>query len=184
MLQKILVPLDGSELAEAVLPYVRDNFRRAEPVEVVLLQVVRLPQGRTAAAFVPVGADFPAEKQPATDLAVDAARFPIYREREIASAKAEAEAYLKPLARRLREDGFATQVAVAFGRPAEEIIRFAEEEGVDIIAMCTLGRSGVSRWMVGSVADKVLRGTNLPILLVRPPSVTGMPFPPQPEIEL
>jgi len=184
VLQKILVPLDGSELAEAVLPYVREVFRRSEPVEVVLLQVVRLPQGRTAAAFVPVGADFPAERQPATDMAVDAARHPIYREQEIASAKADAESYLKPLARQLREEGFETQVAVTFGRPAPEIVRFAEEEGVDMIAMCTHGRSGISRWMVGSVADKVLRGTSLPIMVVRPPSVMQMAFPPQPEIEL
>jgi nucleotide-binding universal stress UspA family protein len=184
VLQKILVPLDGSELAEAVLPYVQEVCRRPEPVEVILLQVVRLPQGRTAATFLPVGSDFPAEKQPATDLAVDAARHPIYREQEIASARGEVEAYLKPLARRLREDGFESRVAVAFGRPAAEIIRFAEEESVDLIAICTHGRSGISRWMVGSVADKVLRGTNLPIILVRPPSVSGIPFPPQRELEI
>lgn len=184
MLQKILVPLDGSELAEAVLPYVQEVFRRPEPVEVVLLQVVRLPQGRTAATFLPMGSDFPAEKQPATDLAVDAVRHPIYREQEIASARGDAESYLKPLARQLRENGFESRVAVAFGRPAAEIVRFAEEEGMDMIAMCTHGRSGISRWMVGSVADKVLRGTNLPIMLVRPPSISGVPFPPQTEIEI
>jgi nucleotide-binding universal stress UspA family protein len=184
MLQRILVPLDGSELAEAVLPYVVEVFQRTEPVEVVLLQVVRLPQGRTAAAFVPVGADFPAEKLPATDMAVDAARYPIYREQEIASAKGEAEAYLQPLARQLRENGFETRVAVTFGRPAPEIVRFAEEEGMDMIAMCTHGRSGFSRWMMGSVADKVLRGTSVPVMVVRPPSVVEMAFPPQPEIEL
>lgn len=184
MLQKILVPLDGSDLAEAVLPYVREVFTRSEPVEVTLLQVVRLPQGRTAATFVPVGGDLPAESQSATDLAVDAERYPIFREQEIASAKAGTEAYLKPLARQLREDGFETRVEVVFGRPAAEIVRFAEEEDMDMIAMCTHGRSGISRWMVGSVADKVLRGTNLPIMLVRPPSITGVSFPPQPEIEL
>jgi nucleotide-binding universal stress UspA family protein len=176
--------LDGSELAEAVLPFVIEVCRREEPVEVVLLQVVRLPPGRTAAAFVPVGADFPAEKEPATDLAMDAARHPIYREQEMASAKGEAEAYLKPLARQLREEGFETRVAVTFGRPAPEIVRFAEEEGMDMIAMCTHGRSGISRWMVGSVADKVLRGTSLPLMVVRPPQVTEMAFPPQPELKL
>lgn len=184
MLRRIIVPLDGSELAEAVLPYVEEIMQRPEPVEVVLLQVVRLPSGRTAATFVPMGSDLPADMQPAADVAVDTARYPIYREQEMASAKAEAEAYLKPLARRLREAGFEARVAVAFGRPAAEIVRFAEEEDVDLIAMCTLGRSGISRWMVGSVADKVLRGTHLPIMLVRPPSTAGMPFPPQAEVQL
>ncbi len=184
MLQRVLVPLDGSELAEAVLPYVKEISRRCEPVEVVLLQVVRLPAGRTAATFLPMGPDFPTETQPATDMDVEAARYPIYREQEIASAKADAEASLTPVARQLREDGFEARVAVRFGRPADEIVRFAEGEGMDLIAMCTHGRSGISRWMVGSVADKVLRGTYLPIMLVRPPSITGMPFPPQPEIEI
>jgi nucleotide-binding universal stress UspA family protein len=184
VLQKILVPLDGSELAEAVLPYLQEVFRRPDPVEVVLLQVIRLPQGRTAATFLPVGSDFPAEKQPATDLAVDAAKYPIYREQEIASARAEAEAYLQPLARQMREAGFDARTAVAFGRPAAEIVRFAEEEGMDMIVLCTHGRSGISRWMVGSVADKVLRGTNVPITLIRPPSIRGIPFPPQTEFEI
>jgi nucleotide-binding universal stress UspA family protein len=170
-------------LAEAVIPFVVENLPCTEPTELVLLQVVRLPQGRTAAAFLPVGADFPAEKQPTTDLAVEVAQHPIYREQEIASVRSDVEAYLKPLARQLRAEGFDTRVAVVFGRPAPEIVRFAEEEDMDLIIMCTLGRSGFSRWMVGSVADKVLRGTHLPIMLVRPPAVTGIPFAPQTEDE-
>jgi len=55
------------------------------------------------------------------------------------------------------------------GRPHEEIVRFAETEQVDIVVMCTRGHSGVSRWMVGSVADRVARSVNVPVLLVRAP---------------
>ena len=60
-------------------------------------------------------------------------------------------------------------VVVLFGRPAERITEYALKEQVDLIAMSTHGRSGFSRWMLGSVADKVLRGVTLPVLVVRPP---------------
>jgi nucleotide-binding universal stress UspA family protein len=88
------------------------------------------------------------------------------------------------MAQKLRGDGISVRIAVAFGRPAQEIVDFAEREDIDLIVMSTHGRSGMSRWILGSVADKVLRGTHLPVLLVRPPGIAGPAFPPQPEIEL
>jgi nucleotide-binding universal stress UspA family protein len=181
MLQRILVPLDGSELAEAVLPYVKEISRRCEPATVILLQVVRPPSGRAAATFLPVDIDFPGETMPSSEADVETSRHPIYRDQEIASVQAEVESSLTPIARQLQEEGIEASVAVAFGRPAQEIVGFAEQEGMDLIAMCTHGRSGVSRWILGSVADKVLRGTHLPVMLVRPPSITGTPYPPEAE---
>jgi nucleotide-binding universal stress UspA family protein len=102
----------------------------------------------------------------------------------MASARAEAEAELAPMVERLCEGHVAARAVVVFGRAAEAIVEFAEKEGVDLIALSTHGRSGVSRWFFGSVAEKVLRATHLPLFLVRPPGLTGIPFPPQPEIEL
>ena len=183
MLQKILIPLDGSELAEAAIPYVREISRRCEPLEVVLLQVVRLPPGRSATVYKHQDTEFP-ELMPDSAADAETARHPIYRDQEIESARAEVEAALTPEAQKLRGDGISVRVAVVFGRPAQEIVAFAEREGIDLIAMSTHGRSGLSRWILGSVADKVLRGTSLPVLLVRPPGVAGPAFPPQPEIEL
>jgi nucleotide-binding universal stress UspA family protein len=120
------------------------------------------------------------------DSATDAetAQHPIYRDQEIESARAEVEAALTPMAQKLRGDDISVRTAVAFGRPAQEIVAFAEREKIELIAMSTHGRSGLSRWILGSVADKVLRGTNLPVLLVRPPGIGGPSFPPQPDIEL
>jgi nucleotide-binding universal stress UspA family protein len=183
MLQKILVPLDGSELAEAAIPYVKEIGRRCEQLEVVLLQVVRLPQGRSAPVYKRQDAAFPAmmADSPAD---LETARYPIYRDQEIESARAEVEAALTPTAQQLRSDDISVRIAVAFGRPAQEIVDFAEREDIDLIAMSTHGRSGLSRWILGSVADKVLRGTQLPVLLVRPPGIVGPLFPPQPEIEI
>jgi nucleotide-binding universal stress UspA family protein len=183
MLQRILVPLDGSDLAEAAIPYVKEISRRCEPLEVVLLQVVRLPQGRSAPGYMRQDAEIPV-MMPDSAAQLETARHPIYRDQEIESARAEVEAALTPIAQKLRGEDISVRVAVAFGRPAQEIVDFAEREDIDFIAMSTHGRSGLSRWILGSVADKVLRGTSLPVLLVRPPGVAGPPFPPQPEIEL
>jgi len=183
MLQKILVPLDGSEFAEAVIPYVQELSRRCDRLEVVLLQVVRLPQGRSATSFKLQDVDFP-EPRPDSAADMETALHPIYRDQEIESARAEAEASLAPPAQRLRSDSLSVRTAVAFGRPAQEIVDLAEEEKVDLIAMCTHGRSGLSRWVLGSVADKVLRGTHLPVLMVRPPGVAGPELPLQPEPSL
>jgi nucleotide-binding universal stress UspA family protein len=184
MLQKVLVPLDGSELAEAVLPYVEEICQRCEPVEIILFQVVNPPQGRSGAVFRATGGDFPTSVLPESPVDIEMAQHPIYRGQEMASARGEVETSLARATKQLCDSGVPPRIEVAFGRPAEEIVDFAEREGVDLIAMSTHGRSGMSRWLFGSVADKVLHGTHVPILLVRPPGLTGIPFPPQPEIEL
>ena len=184
MLQKILVPLDGSELAEALIPYVEEISQRCEPVDVILLRVIRPPSGHSGGAFRAVTGDLPTRLTPDSENDVEAALHPVYREQAMASARAEAEAELAPVVERLCEGHVAARSKVVFGRAAEAIVEFAEKEGVDLIALSTHGRSGVSRWFFGSVAEKVLRGTHLPLFLVRPPSLTGIPFPPQPEIEL
>lgn len=184
MLQKILVPLDGSELAEAVLPYVEEICRRCEPVEVILLQVIPPPAGRSGAVFRPVVNDFPTERLPDSPADVEMAQHPIYRGQEMASAQAEVEAALTPLAQRLCDGGMPTRIAVAFGRPADEIVDFVEREGVDLIVMSTHGRSGLSRWVFGSVAEKVLRAIAIPILLIRPPGADRSSRLPGVELEL
>jgi nucleotide-binding universal stress UspA family protein len=184
MLQRILVPLDGSELATGVLPYVKEISQRCDPVDVILLHVVRPPSGHTAAVFMPLDSDFPGARMPGSEVDLEIAEHPIYREQEMASLRGEVEAALTPLARDLREAGISTRIDVAFGRPAQQIVTYAEREEMDLIAMSTHGRSGVSRWILGSVADKVLRGTNLPVMLVRPPGVARAPVSRPPEIEL
>lgn len=184
MLQKILVPLDGSELAEGVLPYVEAICQRCEPVEVILFQVVPPPPGRSGAVFRVIDDDFPTVRLPDSEGDVRTARHPIYREQELASLRAEVEASLAHVIQRLCDGAVNTRVAVAFGRPADEIVDFAEREQVDMIAMSTHGHSGLTRWILGSVADKVLHGTHVPILLVRPPGFGGPALPRQHEFEL
>jgi nucleotide-binding universal stress UspA family protein len=184
MFAKVLVPLDGSDLAEAVLPYVEAICSRCEPTEIVLFQVLPPPSGRSGFVARPTREDFPTARVPESPSDLTAARHPIYRDQVLAAARAEVETALARASRRLCDSGRLVSVEMAFGRPAEEIVDYAERAGVELIVMSTHGRSGLSRWIMGSVADKVLHGTHLPILLVRPPGLTGIPFPPQPEIEI
>ena len=139
MYKKILVPLDGSALAEAILPHVTE-VARIHNAEVVLLRV--------ALAHAFPGVD-PTEGQ------VEAVR--------------EAEKYLEAMEKEQKERHVKVSSVVRYGHPAEEILDHAAFAVIDLIAMSTHGRSGVSRWVLGSVAEKVLRASSTPLLLVRAP---------------
>jgi nucleotide-binding universal stress UspA family protein len=79
----------------------------------------------------------------------------------------ESEAYVAEVASKLQENGVVTESVVITGEPAEEIIRFAESRGVDLIAMSTHGHRGLYDLVFGSVAEEVRHGVAIPVLLVR-----------------
>jgi len=135
--QRILVPLDGSLLAEAILSDVMElaTLHRAE---VVLLRV--------ASAHARIGSDL-------TDAQVHAV--------------AEAEGYLAEKEQRLAGHGIRVSSAVRYGLPAEEILDHARTSNIDLIAMSTHGRSGMERVLLGSVAERVLREAPVAVLLRR-----------------
>jgi nucleotide-binding universal stress UspA family protein len=142
-LARILVGLDGSPLAETVLPPVR-RLARALGAEVVLLHVTHVPD---TVRGLPAG------------VAVD----------EIVGQECErARTYLEAAARKIAEPGLTVQTVVRAGDAGAEIVRFAERERIDLIALATHGRSGLQRWLYGSVADAVLHTTSTPLLLLRP----------------
>jgi nucleotide-binding universal stress UspA family protein len=141
MYKRILVPLDGSQLAEQALPHAAIHARQFG-AEIVLLKVLGpLPE--------------PSMSSPR-----------VMRSAAAASAQLARE-YLEGVAARLREEGLSAEVATVEGKPYIEIIRFAEENEIDLIAMSTRGQSGLSRWLLGSVADRVARGATVPLLLVQ-----------------
>lgn len=153
MYRKVVVLLDGSELAEQVLPHVA-GIVQGRDSEVHLLSVAPsvLPTMAAGVEIYPIylTADY---------LSIEAAE----RER----IEQNLRQYLEGIAERLRPVTQKIKTVVRFGQPAEEILQYTEEVGADLIAMCTHGRSGLSRWVYGSVADKVLRGAECPVLLVR-----------------
>ena len=81
------------------------------------------------------------------------------------------ENYLKSIAKRLSDNGIKSAYEVVTGDPADKIVEYAEDKKASLIAMSTHGRTGLARWVLGSVADKVLHSARMPILLVRSPKM-------------
>jgi nucleotide-binding universal stress UspA family protein len=145
MATTIVVPLDGSPLAERALPYVR-ALARASGVRIVLVRAVL------------------AHTLPGTD-PTDAQ----------AAAVQQAEDELAAVAERLWAEGLAAERHVYYGEASEAILETAHYQHGDLIAMSTHGRTGLGRWVYGSVADRVLQRTGVPLLLV--PATTERPWP-------
>ena len=78
-----------------------------------------------------------------------------------------AQEYLDRSVADIQEKGVSVQAVIVEGRPNVTIMQFAEKNQVDLIVICSRGRSGVSRWLMGSIADRVVRGASMPVLLVR-----------------
>jgi len=142
MYKKILVPLDGSELSKKALDQA-EKLAKTFDAEIILFQVV---------PFMPIYGS----PELVTPLIIDEKQ------------KEAAERYLMDLAEELKKRGLSVTSMVRTGQQvAVEIIDFAKERGVDLIAMCTHGRSGITRWVLGSVTLKVLTRAETPILLIR-----------------
>ena len=92
-----------------------------------------------------------------------------YPPEQVQSEMLHARGYLEQVADRLRKKGVTAEVETRFGGAAEEIVKLAEETDADVVAMSTHGRSGVGRWIFGSVTERVLREGKTPLLLVRTP---------------
>jgi nucleotide-binding universal stress UspA family protein len=143
MYNKILVPLDGSEFAEAALPHAR-ALAQCTGAEIILLRVVR----QSVRAYA----------------APDPLLYNSFQEDTVA----ECADYLELVAADLKAAGHKVATETGTGPVAETILEFAEGLGADLIAMSTHGRSGLARWFIGSTADKVMRAATLPVLLTRP----------------
>jgi nucleotide-binding universal stress UspA family protein len=150
ILSKILVALDGSKEGEAVIPYIEELASKL-PAEVVLLQVIA-PNYHIYAAGGP--------------------EYGVYAEQQIESMKKFARDYLEEIITGLKQREVTAKAEIMLGTAAETIINFADQTNASLVAMTTHGRSGVSRWAIGSVAERVLRAGNTPVLLVRPPGAS------------
>ena len=150
--ERILIPLDGSRIGEAALPYVEGLVSKLSPrvkVELTLLQIVSLLTHYVAAgeAAVPI----------------------VYTEREMEQIQQQARSYLNKVGGNIKSKKVTVKIRVEIGNAVEEIIKVADEINANWIAMSTHGRSGLGRWAFGSVTDRVLRGGNKPMLMVRAP---------------
>lgn len=126
MYKTILVPLDGSEQAEAIFPYVNEFAQRLDS-ELILLSIYE----------------------------------PGHRLEHLLKV------YLSDKVSELRKQGIRARSAIVEGKPADEILAFSEQNDASLIALTSHGRSGDSRWNLGSVVDKILRGADIPVLVIR-----------------
>jgi len=140
--KRVTVPLDGSMVAEGIIPFMLEIAGPLD-MEIVLLRVL-----------VPVP---PTVIEGSRHIEVE----------DVERRRAEAEAYLAPIAADLRTKGVRVRTLVRRGEPAAEIIAGAREAGSDLIAMTTHGRSGLGRLLFGSVAEAVLRHSDIPVFLMR-----------------
>lgn len=141
---RVLIPVDGSSFSLQVLPYVT-RFLSPEENELILLYVAPTPN----AVFVG-GEVF------------------IYADQEAASVEAEFRTTIQPHVLRLRKAGYTVTPVVRFGDPLSEIERFIAQEQIDLLAMTTHGRTGLSRVLLGSVAQHMVSEVDTPVLLYHP----------------
>ncbi len=145
MYQRVMVPLDGSELAECVLPHVEAIAGGCGVADVVFVRAVE-------PVYIPSGADWVVSDEE--------------KKRMEADHRAAAEDYLRQLVSRL---GYKAQGEVITGRAAESLAEYAGKNDVDLIVIATHGRSGISRWVWGGTADRILRSACVPVFMVRAP---------------
>jgi nucleotide-binding universal stress UspA family protein len=146
---KLLIPLDGSEVAESALAEAL-RLARALKGEVIFLQVIPPPEDviRHGAMVISIDEQWEA-------------------------LKARALQYLNSVRSRHEWREIETQVAVEMGNPAEVILDYCQKGQIDRIIMATHGRTGIKRWVLGSVADKILRAADRTVVLVRAVGAAG-----------
>lgn len=168
---KALVPLDGTDFSQQIIPHLRRLFR-PEDVRVHLLHVAT-PPAPAAPTYQPAawGPDtgFYAYRTDSAQ-AAQSSSDDLFREQmneAYDNYRASLENNLRAEVKQLEEAGFEASVTVHFGEPAQDIADFTVAEGVDVIAMMTHGRQGLGRLFQGSVAETVLKQVNVPVVLVR-----------------
>ena len=144
--KRIMVCLDGSALAETALPHAQ-ILASAEDAEILLLRVSANPAAEFSFSDPGIASSL------------------------IEEMEAETLTYMQSARGRLQKAGFRTSFLICQGAMAETILQAAAESHADVIVMSTHGRSGVKRWLLGSVADRVVTHSDLPVMLIRPPGV-------------
>jgi len=151
MYKKILVPLDGSKLAECALHHVEELAQGCGTEEVILVSVTERVKGYRA---------LEEPSQPLGQRLIPEA---------FGKKEKQAQKYLDRIAKAMAAKGINVSTEVLLWKPDEAIVGYAKQYGCDLIVMASHGRSGPSRWAHGSVAEKVLRASGIPVLMIRAP---------------
>lgn len=147
MYKKIMVPLDGSEPAEVVLPHVEAFIKGFNISDVILVRVL---EPDTASAQISEVQDIKKQERA--------------KEKQ---KKDSAKEYLNQISERLKQEETLVHSEVLAGRVAESLVDYTDSSDIDLIIMASRGRSGITRWLMGSVADKLFRSASGPIFMVK-----------------
>lgn len=165
-MNQILIPLDGSEFSAQILDAVK-KFFAPNASALVLYRVGAPAEGFTGTPPRPAA---PGVNVAMYETGQDAelAHHPIYVSQEEDSRVSALADGLESLAQSLRAAGYSVTVEADLGNAAEAIVERARANDIDLIAMTTHGRSGISRLLFGSVAEQIVRHVTIPVLLLRP----------------
>jgi len=145
MYRRIMVPLDGSELAECVLPHI-EAIAQLSKASIELVHVIEPLELPTRGGIA---------------LSIDD-----LKQIEL-HTKNDAESYLRGIVERLKLAGIKAHSKLLTGKAADSLVDYVHKSNFDLLIMATHGRSGISRWIWGSVAEKILHSSSIPVLLVR-----------------
>ncbi len=174
MATTVLLPLDGS-------PFSRQAFRAVgrlfspERAQITLLYVAEAPEGVRDRTWTPLVSEVWPGMRPGGWREEANADHPIYATQVWDSTKADLIEALDDDVRALSDAGFAVRLVIRFGDPAQEIADLIEEDDIDAVVMATHGRSGLSRAIMGSVAERVLRMVHVPVVMIRGREVSNQP---------
>jgi nucleotide-binding universal stress UspA family protein len=161
MFKRILVPLDGSKLAECSLPYVEELARGCGTEEIVLVSATERVQ---AQARAPEARElYHSREDPMVQ------RGGIATTVTFGKKEKQAQRYLDRAAKKLKAKGVNVRTQVLCWPPADAISSYAGENDIDLIVMSSHGRSGLSRWSHGSVAERVFRASCVPVMMIKAP---------------
>ncbi|MBN1313153.1 MAG: universal stress protein [Anaerolineae bacterium] len=152
MFKKIMVALDGSSLAEQVIPKAVEAAELCQ-AELILYRAVS-----------PLAKSYRGRSAPAS--AIEST------ERQLL---AMAKTYLEEIASGIREKGVSVNTVTVLGTPYQEIVEYAEKNEIDLLIMSTRGETGLTRWLLGSVTDHVIRGVSIPVWIIPPHNASKQP---------
>jgi nucleotide-binding universal stress UspA family protein len=166
---QVLVPLNQSELSQEILPWV-EKFISADENDLILFFVTKPPSGiglgepDLSAGYVPKPGDEPLTPK----------IHPIYATQQQDSIKSHVEAELMPVISHLEKAGYDVSILVGFGKdPVEAILRVIARDKINLVAMSTRGRVGVTRFFFRSIADTLAQKAKIPVLLIHPSGEKG-----------
>jgi len=148
MYQKVLIPLDGSELAECSLEHAKAIAQGCNVADVIVFRVIEPLSTQTLSALAEAGDD--------------------NIRKAMEQNQQDAKDYVLKVENILKTQRIASRAVTVEGRAADEILSYTEKNNVDLIVMSTHGRSGLSHFFFGSVAEKVSRHSRVPVLLLSP----------------